>query len=172
MSTLKTITVDGFYSQEQAIQLRNTVWNLPFKESQMGKEIENFNLVPADANTLFSNVLRIPVEVDEDRSGVFRFPILCTHFEEFDGVNEWCFAVALSASTFNLFKHIDKDSTVHGTSDATTALEGYKFNYKNLFEWDVTVNYLLEPGQGIFFRPWLFHSFDSGLIQMFRLKEV
>jgi hypothetical protein len=40
-----------------------------------------------------------------------------------------------------------------------------------LFEWDLKTNYLLDPGQGILFRPWLFHSFDTGLIQMFRLRE-
>ncbi len=163
MSILKTITVDGFYSEEQATLLRNTVWNLPFVESQLGKEIMNFNLVQPDSAESFSKVLRIPVEVDSERSGVFRFPMLCTHFEEFNGLDEWCFAVALGASTFNLFEH---------KSGAKTALDGYKHNYRNLFEWDLTVNYLLNPGQAVFFRPWLFHSFDSGLIQMFRLKEV
>jgi len=159
---IKTITVDGFYSRDEALRLANVVWDLQFIESDFGREIQHFNMVPASADELFSKVLRFPVTVDDERSGVFRFPKLFNHFEEFDSPTEWCFAVALQPSTFNLFHH---------KSGAKNALDSYKFNYRNLFEWDLVVNYLLEPGQGIFFRPWLFHSFDSGLIQMFRLSE-
>jgi hypothetical protein len=77
-------------------------------------------------------------------------------------MSDWIFVVALQESTFNVFEH---------QSGATTALNGYKYNYRNLFEWDLQINYVLKPGQGVLFRPWLFHSFDSGVIQVFRLKE-
>lgn len=162
MSALKTITVDGFYSKEEAIRLMNIVWDLKFVETDWGKIIENFNLVPANADELFSKVLKFPVHVVDEQSGVFTFPVRFIHFEDFEKPTDWCFAVSLQASTFNLFHH---------KSGARTALEEYKFSYRNLFEWDLTVNYLLEPGQGIFYRPWLFHSFDSGLIQKFRVIE-
>jgi hypothetical protein len=102
------------------------------------------------------------VTVIDERSGVFRKPKQFVHFEGFDSFNEWIFVVALQQSTFNIFEH---------QSGATSAIDGYKFNYMNLFEWDLTVNYVLKPGQGILFRPWLFHSFDNGLIQSFRLNE-
>ena len=71
--------------------------------------------------------------------------------------------VALQPSTLNIFEH---------KSGATSALQEYKFNYRNLFEWDLQINYLLKPGQGVFFRPWLFHSFDTGLVQIFRMNEI
>ena len=162
MSTIKTMTIDGFYSKEEAQRLSNVILDLPFTKSEFGKEIENFNMVPENANTLFSGVLNRDMEVIEETSGVFRLPELFIHFESFQNSNEWMFVVALENSTFNLFEH---------QLGAKNALEGYEHNYRNLFEWDLTVNYLLEPGQGIFFRPWLFHTFDSGLIQTFRLKE-
>lgn len=155
--------MDGFYTQEDAVRLSHVVLPLQYAESEFGKEIQNFNFTPADANEVFSRVLGTKVEMDEEKSGVFRLPKLFIHFEPFDNVKEWLFVVAVQSSTFNLFEH---------QSGAKNALEGYKFNYRNLFEWDLTVNYLLQPGQGIFFRPWLFHSFDTGLVQVFRLREV
>lgn len=162
MSVIKTMTIDGFYSKQEAESITNVVWDLPFIDCEFGKQINNFNMVPEEADQLFSNVLNKKVSVIEQNSGVFRLPQLFIHFEGFDSPAEWLFVVALQQSTFNIFEH---------QSGAKHALDGYKFNFQNLFEWNLTVNYLLEPGQGVFFRPWMFHSFDSGLIQTFRLKE-
>lgn len=165
MSILKTMTIDGFYSQEEATRLENVTFNLQYKPSEFGEEIPEFNMVPENSNELFSNVLKIPVTVKEESSGIFRLPNPNNfiHFEGFDSLKDWLFVVAIQQSTFNVFEH---------QSGATTALDGYQFNYMNLFEWDLMVNYVLKPGQGVFFRPWLFHSFDSGLIQIFRLEEI
>lgn len=160
---VKIISVDGFFSHEEAKRLSYTTDMLQYAQKEFGKEIENFNMVPENANEMFSNILGTDIEVDEERSGVFRFPELFIHFEEFDKTNEWVFAVALQQSTFNVYEH---------QSGAKSALDGYKFNYRNLFEWDLNINYVLKPGQGILFRPWLFHSFDTGQIQVFRLKEI
>ena len=159
---VKIITVDGFFSNEEATRLANITRNLQFSKVDLGEQIENFNMVPENSNELFSTIIDGDLTVDEDRSGIIRRPDFFIHFEEFDNTNEWMFAVALDQSTFNVFEH---------QSGATTALNGYNFNYLNLFEWDLQINYILKAGQGILFRPWLFHSFDSGLIQIFRLYE-
>jgi hypothetical protein len=159
---VKILTVDGFFSQEEAIRLANITRNLQFVEINFGKQIENFNMVPEDSNELFSTIIDNDLIVDEDNSGIIRRPEFLIHFESFNNTNEWIFVVALEQSTFNVYEH---------QSGATTALNGYHFNYRNLFEWDLQINYILKPGQGILFRPWLFHSFDNGLIQMFRLIE-
>lgn len=165
MSLLKTITVDGYYSPEEAKNIEFSIFNNVFTPTEFGEEILNFNMVSKDADKLFSEVLRIPVKIKEEESGVFRLPDRgnMIHFESFNSLNDWIFSVAIQTSTFNLFEH---------KSGITCALEKYDFNYRNLFEWDLTCNYILKPGQGIFFRPWMFHSFDSGLIQIFKLEEV
>ena len=159
---VKIITVDGFFTSEQASQLQNVVANLEYKDSEFGREIPEFYLISPDANEQFSTILNTKIEVDESRSGRFRYPHLFVHFEGFDSMNEWVFAVALDNSTFNVYE------SLHGPQ---TALEGHKLPYRDLFAWDLTINYLLKPGQGVLFRPWLFHSFDSGLIQTFRFTE-
>jgi hypothetical protein len=164
MAFIKTMTIDGFYSKEEAKTIYSVISPLSgFVEKEFGKELENFNMVAENADELFSKTLNKNVTVDINNSGVFRYPELFIHFEGFDSLNDWLFAVAIEDNcAFNIFEH---------HSGAKSAIDGYNFNYRNLFEWDLTVNYLLQPGQGIFFRPWLFHSFDQGLIQIFRLKE-
>lgn len=163
MAFIKTMTIDGFYSNEQAQQLSSIINSLPLVQNEFGKEVDNFNMIPADADNLFSSVLNKGVKLNEDQSGVFRRPDLFIHFEGFESPQEWMFVVAIEKSTFNIFEH---------QTGAKSALDNHQFNYRNLFEWDLTVNHLLEPGQGVFFRPWLFHAFDCGLIQTFRLREV
>jgi len=159
---VKLISVDGFFSEDEARRLSYVTDHLNYEKCEFGQQIQNFNMVPENANEMFSTILNTNMLVDEDRSGIFRIPEMFIHFEEFEGIDEWVFAVALQQSTFNVFEH---------QSGASTALDNYQFGYRNLFEWDLQINYLLKPGQGVLFRPWLFHSFDSGLVQMFRLKE-
>ena len=157
----KTITIDGFYTEESAKNICATLYDLPSENSEFGLEIPNFNLISPDAYMMFSTVLNKQVTVDEN-SGTFRIPSHFIHFESFTE-KDWVFVVALQQSTFNVFEH---------KSGVVDARQYHMFNYRNLFEWDLMVNYILKPGQGVFFRPWLFHSFDTGLIQTFRLREV
>lgn len=158
------MTIDGFYTAEEGINIKHVISNLfGYEKQEFGRELQNFNMVPDDADALFSKTLNKKLKVMRENSGIFRFPELFIHFEPFDSLREWIFVVAIDNSTFNIYEH---------QSGAKHALHGHSFNYRNLFEWDLTVNYLLTPGQGIFFRPWLFHSFDHGLVQIFRLEEI
>lgn len=162
MSILKTITVDNFYPKNVAMEIADTVFHLKYDDYEFGKQISNFNMINDNLSKTFSQVLKREVTINKEESGFFRVPKLFIHFESFNNINEWMFVVALQTSTFNIFEH---------QSGACTALDGYQFNYRNLFEWELKVNYILDPGQGVFFRPWLFHSFDKGLIQFFRMTE-
>lgn len=157
---VKLITIDGFFSQEEAIRLANITRNLQFVKFPFGEYIENFNMVPENCNELFSTIIDNDLIVDEDNSGTIIRPGFFIHFEDFKNSNEWVFVVALDQSIFNVYEHL---------SGAKSALDGTNFDYNNILEWDYQVNYVLKPGQGILYRPWLFHSFDNGLIQKFRL---
>ena len=160
---VKIIVVDDFFKHKDAENLSRVAASLQYTQHEFGEQVDNFNMVPEDANKMFSDVLNTKIEVDEDASGVFRKPVTWIHFEGFDNLNEWLFFCALSETTLNIFEH---------QSGARTALEEYKFDYRNFFEWDLRTDFVLKPGQGILFRPWLFHSFNGGLIQMFKLREV
>ena len=160
---VKIMAIDGFFDQKDAERLCDISNGLQYVEREFGEQIPQFNMVPENANEMFSSLLNTKMEVDEDNSGVFVKPVSWIHFESFTDTDEWLFFCALTETTLNIFEH---------QSGATTALNGYNFNYRNLFEWDLQIDFVLKPGQGILFRPWLFHSFNGGLIQMFKLREV
>lgn len=162
-SLVKLIVVDDFFSYEDATNISNVTYNLCYQPVEFGEEILNFNMISDNIDDLFSKILNTNIVVDKNQSGIFRKPSNLIHFESFDNLNEWIFAAAIQPSTLNIFEH---------ESGIEHALKEYKFNYKNLFEWKLQLNLLLSPGQGALFRPWLFHSFGSGLIQIFRLKEL
>lgn len=161
---IKLLQADNFYKQEDVEILFNSIGNLTFVEKEHGSEIDNFNLIIPGLNPVFSKLLAEEVEIDEDNSGIFRKPNLRIHFESFESLNDWMFIIAIERTTFNLYHHL---------SGANTALDGYRFNYNNLFEWDYHTNILLEPNQGVIFRPWLFHSLThQSLVQIYKLKGV
>jgi hypothetical protein len=149
---VKLIHADGFFAPGDAERYVDIVSGLNFVEKQYGYEIENFNMIFSGLEPIFSKVLGERIVIDNKRSGIFRKPINnIIHFEEFDSLNEWCFVVALQKTTLNLFYHLKKDGA-YREFDAKSALDDWRFNYRNMFEWDYHTNILLEPNQGIFFR--------------------
>ena len=167
-NVVKLIHADDFFPADDAHKLYMIASNLQFVEKQYGLEIDNFNLIFPGLDPVFSKVIGEEVTIDKDRSGIFRRPMNCIiHFEEFDDLTEWCFIVALEPTTFNLYNHLENGPL--SKVNARSALDAYKFNYRNMFEWDVCVNIRLEPNQGVIFRPWLFHSIEDGLVQYYRL---
>ena len=168
---VKLIHADGFFPPGDAEKYCQAVSGLPFVDKQYGKEIENLNMILPGMEPILSKVLGERVVIDSSRSGIFRKPMdNIIHFEEFDTLNEWCFVVALERTTLNIFHHLaNYGKGAYGEIDAKTALDGWQFNYRNLFEWDLNTNILLEPNQGVFFRPWVFHSLQDGLVQYYRL---
>ena len=117
MAFIKTLTIDDFYTPDGAHNLSLVARGLPFIQKDLGREIENFNHVPDDISDIISTVIARKVEVDMDRSGVFRFPDVFVHFEDFESTKDWILVVALDHTYFNIYEHKD---------GARNALEGYK----------------------------------------------
>jgi len=169
---VQLIHADKFFPNNDAENLRKVSEGLKFIETQHGMEVENFNLIFPDSEQIFYKVLGERVTVDIKRSGVLRKPSHnLIHYEEFDSTEEWCFMVALEPTTVNFWYHVDETNQMgeFATVDAETAFEGTDFNYRNLFEWKIHTNILLKTNQCLFFRPWVFHSLEEGIIQYYRL---
>jgi hypothetical protein len=169
---VKLIHADGFFPDRDAQNLKELSQNLNFVQMPHGLEVPNFNLIFPDSEIIFNKVLGERVIVDTKKSGVIRKPNNNSiHFEEFETTEEWCFIVALENTTVNFWYHIDPENYMGelGEADSKSVLDGYQFNYSNLFEWRIHTNILLEQNQCLFFRPWVFHSLQDGLIQYYRL---
>lgn len=171
-SMVKLIHADGFFPNNDAANLKALADGLNFVQRPYGYEVSDFNLIFPDCESIFYKVLGERVTVDPKRSGVLRKPNNnAIHYEEFSSSEEWCFVVALEPTTVNFWYHLDpKGETGElGTPDYRHALEGVDFDYNNLFEWNIHTNIVLEANQCLFFRPWVFHSLETGLVQYYRL---
>lgn len=169
---VKLIHADGFFPNNDANNLKNLADGLEFVQQPYGYEVPNFNLIFPDSESIFHKVLGERVTVDPKRSGVIRKPSNNEiHYEHFDSTEEWCFVVALESTTVNFWYHIDpKDGMGDlGIPDCRHALDSVDHNYNNMFEWKIHTNIVLEANQGLFFRPWVFHSLESGVVQYYRL---
>lgn len=170
---VKLIHADGFFPNNDAENLHNLVQGLQWEIRPYGYEVPNFNLIFPDTEIFLHKVLGERVAVDVENSGVVRRPNHnAIHFEQFSSTEEWCFVVALEPTTINFWYHIDKTKEYKGDFseiDSKNALEGCHYNFNNLFEWKIHTNILLEQNQCLFFRPWVFHSLEEGLIQYYKL---
>lgn len=169
-AAFKLIHADGFFPEQDVKEMVPWVLGLNYVPMAYGSEIKNINVIFPGIEDVFSRMLGERIELDRKRSGVFRKPTRVIHFEHFETISEWCFVIALQKTTFNVYHHVkDIRYNGYGEVDSRSVLEGYQFDYNNLFEWDVVTNVILEPNQGVFFRPWSFHSLENGLIQYYRL---
>ena len=92
---VKIVQADNFFQNDDAQKLYNITVGLSFAPTDFGLEVEHFNLFTPGIEKTFRKVLHEDVIIDEERSGTFRIPMLIPHFEGFDSIDEWCFAVAL-----------------------------------------------------------------------------
>jgi hypothetical protein len=170
-TAIKLIHADGFFPKGEAEALCSVVQGVTYVEKEYGYEMPNFNLILPDIHLVFSKILGEEVVIDRARSGIVRKPYNgMIHFESFESPNEWCFILALEKTTLNIYRHVaDIRFNDLDCVDSKHVLEGFNFNYRNLFEWDIVSNIILECNQGVFIRPWVFHSLDEKTVQYYRI---
>lgn len=162
-SLLNFIHARDFFPPNDAENYRLAVKDLiHYDPIPYGTEIPDFNLIFPDLDMLFGGMLGDFIKVDEDRSGTFRRPYNnLIHFEDFEDTNEWRLAVALEDNTFRVYTH---------KSGAKNALDGYEFDYHNQEDWEIETEMKIKQNDAIFYRPWVFHSFEEKLILNYVLK--
>jgi hypothetical protein len=170
-TAIKLIHADGFFPKGEAEVLCSVVQNIQYEEKEYGLEACNFNLILPDIHIVFSKILGEDVIIDKKRSGLIRKPHNgMIHFESFQDPNEWCFILALERTTLNIYKHVeDIRYGEYDNSDSKNVFQGMNFDYNNLFEWDIVTNIILDANEGVFIRPWVFHSLWDRTVQYYRI---
>lgn len=158
---LQCIFFEDFY-KEGVGNYKTAIERTQFVKSKYGED-STIKLINPNINNAFSFVLKSKVTILRKHSGFFRKPPNCLiHFEDFSTEDEWSAVVAIEPTTFNLYRHKSGATKAHQTIDV---------NYRYLPDWDYYTNILLRPNQGVMFRPWLFHSLESGIVHYFRMNE-
>jgi hypothetical protein len=161
-SVLNFIHARDYFPEKEAEECRYAVKNLKFEWMKYGREIQQFSLVAPETDMLLGEMLGEKfAKVDEERSGTFRYPYHgLIHFEEFDTTTEWRLAIALEDTVFRTYSHISGFKTALDCKN-----EEWKYLvYNNADEWVLETIVNLRENDAVFYRPWVFHSFDEKLI--------
>jgi len=159
-SVMNFIHARDFWQKEDAEKFRTVISYLnKFQPKKHGYELINFNMLDPELDMVFGEMLGDWIKMDEE-SGLFRVPYPFVMFEDFDSLNEWRLAVALEDNTFKTYNHV---------SGARDARDGYEFNYLTPDDWVLETQINIKQNDAIFYRPWVFHSFESKLLHCYKL---
>jgi hypothetical protein len=112
------------------------------------------------------------VEVDRPNSGTLRKTLHeIIHFEDFEDLNDWRFVVALDKNEFKTYNHQDGYKSfldyIRDENEEKPLLE-----YLNKEHWEVETTIKMSPNDVLFYRPWIFHSFQDGILHYYKLKVI
>jgi hypothetical protein len=151
-------------------QFTDALLGMTFKEMLYGEELVDFNQYDPSFDGVISESLGEKLKSTES-SGLFRKPYEVIHFENFYEKSRYVFMLAYEDCFFKTYKHIETGSD----SIFNIECELDKFISSNCFDtskWSETGSIKLEAGDGICFRPWLWHSIQRKLVQVFYIEGI
>lgn len=158
-SVLNFIHARNFWQEGDADKFKKVIEHLKWQPALYGLEIPELNMIDPDLEVIFGEMLGDWITITED-SGVFRIPMPLIHFEDFDSLLEWRCAIAVDDNVFRIYNH---------SSGPIDARQGYEFDYRNPDEWIIEAQINLKQNDCVFYRPWVFHSFEERPLYCFKL---
>jgi hypothetical protein len=141
-------------------------------DTKFGKEIENINLIFENIDIILGKMSGDLLEVDRKNSGTLRKTLHeVIHFEDFEDTNDWRFVVAVDENEFKTYIHKDSfKSVLDYIKDESE--EKPLLDYLNIEDWETETVIKMKPNDVLFYRPWIFHSFQDGILHYYKLKVI
>jgi hypothetical protein len=171
-SVINYIHARDYFPKDEVEHLKPLVKDVHWVDKKFGKEMEHFNLIFNDIDLVIGKMVGDIVEIDRPVSGTLRKTLNeVIHFEDFEDTNDWRFVVALDNNVFKTFIHKDGYKSfldyIKDDNEKKSILE-----YLNLEDWEVETTIIMKPNDVLFYRPWVFHSFQDGILHYYKLKVV
>lgn len=145
--------------------LSQVISPLEYKESVYGEEVKEFNFVSPGTEELFTELLKTPVKV----TSVFRKPYPVIHFENFTDNLQWIGIAAIEDTILNLYKHKETESET--VFQIKVDINEFIKECFDETKWEKTSSIKINKGSLVCIRPWMWHSIDSSLVQVFYLEN-
>lgn len=157
--------IEKFYSN--ANQIHEIVSKLDYKKETFGTQIKDFCLVPQGIETGFSQILNTNICLGKN-SGCFRKPYDFVHFENFEPKSFFLAVIALDKTKFCTYRH--KEKNYSQVIEVKEKIEDFiTQNCNNKDAWDITCQVNMSPGDMVLVKPWIWHSLEGGIVNMFYL---
>jgi len=164
-SVMNYIHSRDFFPKGDAENYKLAVQDLTYVPKKYGFEIPDFHMIFPEIDVLWGKMLGDFLDVVEPESGVFRKPYAdVIHFEDYASLNEWCFVVALDNTEFKTYRHVS------GIKNMLEMPHDHAhINFFNTSDWERETSIFMKPNDALFYRPWVFHSFDGALIHYYKI---
>jgi len=160
--------IENFYSNSN--QIYDIVSKLDYKQQTFGFEIKDFYLIPQEIDKVFSQIINKDITFGK-KSGCFRKPYEFIHFENFEPKSFFLAIVALTDTKFYTYRH--KEKNYSQVIQLQENLEEFiSKNCNNKSAWDITCQVNMSPGDMVLVKPWLWHSIDPGIVNVFYLETT
>jgi len=147
----------------------NILSDMIYKDNIYGSEIPDFNQYDPEFDVFISSSLGESLKSTKT-SGLFRKPYDSIHFEEFDKNLRYIFAISMKDTIFTTYRYID--GGYNTIVDAINNVKDFDIETcKDISKWEETAIIKLRVGDGICFRPWLWHSMSNSLLQIFYVES-
>jgi hypothetical protein len=171
-SVINYIHARDYFPKDEIQALRPLVDDVSWSDKKFGKEMDHFNLIFQDIDIILGKMSGDLLEVDRKNSGTLRKTFHeVIHFEDFEDLNDWRFVVAIDENEFKTYIHKDGyKSFLDYIKDENE--EKNNLDYLNKEDWEEETVIKMKPNDVLFFRPWIFHSFQEGILHYYKLKVI
>jgi hypothetical protein len=171
-SVINYIHARDYFPKDEIEHLRPLVDDVSWIDKKFGKEMEHFNLIFEDIDLVLGKMVGDMVEIDRPNSGTLRRTLHeVIHFEDFTDLNDWRFVVAMDENEFKTYVHKDGfKSVIDYIKDESE--EKPILDYSNKEDWIEEAVIKMKPNDVLFYRPWIFHSFQEGVLHYYKLKVI
>lgn len=171
-SVINYIHARDYFPKHEADAIVPLVQDVHWIDKKFGKEMEHFNLIFNDIDLVIGKMVGDIVEIDRQNSGTLRKTLHeVIHFEDFEDTNDWRFVVSLEDNEFKTFVHKSgyKSMLDYLKDDSE---EKPELLWLDPEQWEVETTIKMKSNDVLFYRPWIFHSFQDGILHYYKLKVV
>jgi hypothetical protein len=171
-SVINYIHARDYFPHDEVHNISPLVQDVHWIDKKFGKEMENFNLIFEDIDIVLGKMVGDLVEIDRPNSGTLRRTVHeVIHFEDFEDTNDWRFVVAVDDNEFKTYVHTSgyKSMLDYLKDESEEKLE---LNWFDPEQWEQETTIKMKPNDVLFYRPWIFHSFQEGILHYYKLKVI
>lgn len=171
-SVINYIHARDYFPHDEVHKISPLVKDVSWSDKKFGKEMDHFNLIFPDIDIVLGKMVGDLVEIDRPHSGTLRKTLHeVIHFEDFEDTNDWRFVVAVEDNEFKTYIHVSGyKSVLDYIKDESE--EKPIMDYLNPEEWEIETTIKMKPNDVLFYRPWIFHSFQDGILHYYKLKVI